>query len=386
MRGAPVRFMGALLVRGGSGGFALAAVLGFGFSMAVVLATVGIMDGFEKSLKEGLRRSSGDVSLRGRRGPFVLDGALGAELSRLGAARWAPFAEARGLAVAGGRARGVLVRGVGPDAFREVTGLAPEVGAGRAALGAELARALGVGPGDRFLLSTVGGEGALAREFNLGGVVEHGVHRKDMRYAYVGLSELQALLGVGDRVHGAFLKARDGDAEALARRLREGLPGSFAAFPFWHEFSLLLRAVEAEKAMIALVLQVVVAVAAFNVLAYVVFLNERRAREVFLFRALGLSGRRLVLAWGAFTAALWAAACLAAGGFFLLMGLLVERLPILALPSDVYHLSEFGLSLSPGAAALVFALALVWLVLVNALALRRMGREPPVRGLRGETT
>lgn len=54
--------------------FALAATLGLAFSIAVVLSTVGIMDGFTSALRQGLRKSQGDVSLYSRFGFFFTDG------------------------------------------------------------------------------------------------------------------------------------------------------------------------------------------------------------------------------------------------------------------------------------------------------------------------
>src|SRR5690606_29951583 len=85
--------------------------------------------------------------------------------------------------------------------------------------------------------------------------------------------------------------------------------------PYWSEFRTLLQAVQAEKIMIGLVLQVIVVIAIINAAAFIIFLSESRSQELFLFKALGMSQKSLVRAMAGLVGLLWLISC--AGAFIL---------------------------------------------------------------------
>ena len=383
------KFLRVLLFQGSSLRFACAVVLGFGFSMAVILTTLGIMDGFDKTLKQGLKRSSGDISLYHENGSFIFDEPLKSLVVQSGIKDFATVVESEGFAIFDERSKGVLIKGIHAREFKDVTGINLDPLPGEVVIGTELADFFSLKKGDDIILSAFadGNDSTLLpvlNDFSVGGIVDHGIHQKDLRYVYMEQQALRELIGIGDEVHTLIIKSGGTDIEEQISLLHQSLGPSFHAVPFWNEFSILLQAVQVEKFMIALILQIIVVIAIFNVLAYVIFLNERRAKETFLFMALGMPRLHLVKSWNYFILLIWATSCLVSLGFCLLMGYGIENLPFLTLPSDVYYLSRLKIILSPASYFTVFSASLLWLFCITFLNFRHLKRRPIIQGLQKE--
>ena len=389
MRNVVKKFIKTLLIQGSSYHFALAVVIGLGFSESVVLTTIGIMDGFEKTLKKGLKSSMGDIRLRHKQGLFLFDATLKEKLKTQDISTLTGVMESEGFSLRDEKSKGVLIRGIEPKSFRETTGIEIPLNQGEIVIGRELANFFRLKKGDTLILSLMGGGRDVGDiptlgKFNVGGIIEHGIYEKDLRYIYMHRGELQRIVGVGNLVNNVFLKSRDDDIEKLMDQLKNTLGRNFHILPFWSEFSILLRAVRVEKFMIGLILQVIVIIATLNVLAYIFFLNERRAREIFLFRALGMSQKLMIQSWYALTGLLWVGSCLVAVLFYHMMKYAIEHFSFLSLPSDVYYLAHLTLFLSPQDYGLVFVLSLVWMVLITSLNFQKMKKNTVIEGLKKE--
>ena len=387
MRGDTGALLKIFLFRGPSLGFALAVCLGLALSEAMILTTAGLMDGFEKTLKEGLRRSVGDMSLRSRRGFFSLDAPLEKILRGAGVSEVASVLESEAFCLQDDKAKGVLVRGIETESFKRVVGPEVALAPGNIVIGRELAHFFRVGVGDSLVLSLMGsgqsvGDLPSLASFRVGGILGHGIYQQDLRYVYMDREELQGIMGIQGLVNTALMKSGRKDVAQVVEQLNISLGERFYIRPFWSEFSVLLQAVRVEKFMIGLILQIIVAIAAFNVMAYMIFMGERRAKEIFLFRALGTPLGRIKASWALLVLLLWAISCLLAIVFYRGMKGAIEHLPFLALPGDVYYLSDLKLSLSPASYGWVFSLGLVWMALVTYLGLRRMEKMAPIQGLR----
>ena len=384
-------FLNTLLFRPSSLGLALVVSLGLGLSEAVILTTAGLMDGFDKTLREGLRHSGGDISLHSRRGFFPLDNRLEETLRGAYATAVTGLLVSEGLALHGDRVKGVLVRGIEGESFGKTVGLSANPRPGDIVIGSELARFFGVSPGDTLALSLMGGGRDLGdlptlRSFRIESIRDHGIYEQNLRFVYASRSELQEIMGIGNQVNTVLVKSALEDVDQVVKEMEHSLGDKFSVRPFWSDFSILLRAVRVEKFMIGLILQIIVLIAAFNVMAYMIFLGERGSREIFLFRALGLSRGCVMGAWFSLVLFLWVLSCLFAFVFYQMMKYGIENLPFLALPSEVYHLSNLKLFLSPANYGWVFSLGLGWMVLVTWISFWRMGKGPLIRGLREKFT
>ncbi len=383
------KFFDVLLFQGYSLAFALGVTLGLGLSMAVILTTIGLMDGFERTLKTGLKRSSGDIFLRGKQGFFNLDEPIKDVLKENDIERFTSIVESEGFSLYEKRSKGVLIRGIEKESFEKTLGLSINIKPKEIAIGRELAEFYGIKKGQILILSIIGssinmGKIPTLREFVIGDIIEHGIYQKDLRYIYMDKKELQEILGVDNLVNSVLLKTPKEDIEDVVNNLTSHLGENFNISPFWSEFSILLRAVRAEKFMIGLILQIIVIIATFNVLAYIFFLSEKRSREIFLFRAVGMSQRLLMYSWGLFIIFLWLTSCLCSFLFYSAIKYGIENVESLSLPSDVYYLMNLKLYISSGNYAFVFFLSLLWMVLITFFNLRRLNRNTLIQGLKEE--
>ncbi len=367
-------------------------VFGYAFSLAVILSTLGLMDGFSATLLAGLRKSAGDALVTPRQGFADVTASLAEEFTFAGASALAPVVQTEAFLVADDKAQGVLVRGVDPVELKRATGLDLQLAPGTLVIGDALWREWGLAAGQSVaLILTKGGEGSGSHlaSFQLGPPVKHNIHEKDARYVYVLRTELQEHLGLEQRVNLFLVALAPASAsiravEAKLGRLREHLGRDWNVRASWQEFSTLLEAVEVEKTSIAIILQLIVVVAVFNIAAFLITLQSRKVREFFLLNALGMPRRVFVHFAAKLMVGLWATSCVLAMGLVKVFNLLLAHAPWLAVPGDIYVLTRLQVLLAPADYLVVFGLALLWMLILGAIALYKMKRTGLLRGLRQE--
>ncbi len=390
--------MRILLSGRASGRFILAVLVSFSFSIAVILATLGIMDGFDRTLKSGLRSASGDLMIYSRDG-FFLDSEIVPILKKNDVRKSASLVQTEGFAVANGVSKGVLIRGVEPTGWSLVTHQEINPSTGEVVLGSALANVLLVSTGDEVaLLLANGNEGGsslpLLRRFTVKGQMSHGLYDKDVRSVYMNQKELQSIMGLGNRVNmialnlpslaGSSTEADFNKVDQFADDLQEEMPSGFVARAFWKDFSALFEAVKIEKFSITLILQVIVVVSIFNVLAFVIFLWERKAAEIFLFRALGSSLKSLEMVFAGMVTMLWASSCLLAFVWLFLFNLGLKYLPFLKIPGEIYHMERLSIHASIWHYVIIFGLSFAWVLFITFIGTLKLKKKPLLAALRKE--
>ncbi len=369
----------------------LLSVFGYAFSLSVILSTIGIMDGFESSLKSGLKLSSGDAILTSKNGFFELKEETLQELQFHGVQKLSSLVQAEAFAVSSSQSQGVLVRGVDKEEFLAVTGLNLKLESDQdVVLGESLAQRWKLSLGDDFTLMIArGGEGEPPQllRLKLSGLVRHGIHEKDMRFVYVQKSLLQEVLGVRDRLNMALLVLSDKSHFDLTTQIRElgfsmGSPWMIKAS--WQEFASLLEAVEVEKRSIAIVLQIIVVVAVFNIAAFLVSLRSRKLREFFLIRALGMPLKKLYSFSFLLLVFLWALSCMGAIYLVKLFDYILQNASFLQIPGEIYVIDRLNVILSWNNYLLVFSLAFVWMMVLGVYGLIKLRKQTLISGLRME--
>ena len=136
--------------------------------------------------------------------------------------------------------------------------------------------------------------------------------------------------------------------------------------------------------MIGLILQLVVVISIFNVLAFIIFLNEKRSKEIFLIKALGLSQSRITKIWSTLIFVGWILSCGLSMVFVQVFDWALINLSILKLPGNIYHLGRLKISLETMDYIFVFSLTLIWLVAISGFLLLRLKKRPILEGLRKE--
>ena len=367
--------------------FIVAAVLGFSFSLAIILVTVGVMDGFEYSLKKGLRRSEGDVVLFSQKGFFHVDSEFEKKLAGLDVKNYTSMVETKGFLIHGTRAKGVLIRGVEEGSFSTTTNLPLNPLKGGMAIGSVLAEELQVETGESVSVALSGGSrsgSVLLKRFPITQIITHGIYKKDLRMAYLELEQMQHILGVDGHNMVSLILPESMEMEQFRWELESLLGYPFSTLPFWHGFSSLIKAVKVEKFMITLILQLIVIISVVNVVALVIFLNERKSKEIFLFKALGMSQYKMAGIWQTAMGGIWFFSSLLSLLWVALFKYFFAIFSKTMMPQDIYSLGSLVILLDVFDYALVFLLGFLWLFGVSTVGLWTLKKKSILFGLRRE--
>lgn len=380
-----------------AGKILLATVLSFTFSIAVILCTFGLMDGFDHLLKSGLRHSSGDLLVTSKKGFFRFNNSLDEELRSLNPIAVAPVIQTEAFALYQGLTKGVLVRGIEPDNFSAATGLKVNFPEDGLVVGEELARVLKVTPGETMALTFGRGNESSeslpsVRQFKLTGIIKHGIYQKDLRYVYLPRKSLADVLDVREWVNLVIITTQKPTAPLLSldviqqdqQKIRSKLSADFIVRPFWSEYSFLIEAVKVEKLSISLILQLIVIVAVFNIIAFVIYIMEKKAQDFFFLRAMGLSLKKLMEFWFVSIFIIWVLSC---GGAYVLSRLFnwsLANLSFLQIPGEIYVLSSLQIRLDSRAYITVYLVSLLWVLVAGGFGYWRLKRGSIVQGLRQE--
>jgi lipoprotein-releasing system permease protein len=290
----------------------LISMAGIALGVAALIVVLSVMNGFQKELRARILGVASHVQLSGagnRLADWEKAAAIAAQHPRVQAA--APFVNAQGMLSFGQAVRGSLVRGILPEREEQVAEIgrhmrsgsldALKPGAFGIVLGAELARALGVLPGDKLALIAPQGQvtpaGVIPRlkQFTVVGLFEVGMFEYDSGLALVHLQDAQRLYQMDGAVSGVRLRLDDlFAARAVAYEVAAELgPGVFAS-DWTRSHANFFRAVEIEKRVMFIILTLIVAVAAFNIVSTLVMLVTDKQADIAILRTLGASPGSIV--------------------------------------------------------------------------------------------
>jgi lipoprotein-releasing system permease protein len=218
----------------------------------------------------------------------------------------APFVNGQGMLAYSTVYRGVRIRGVEPakensvsDVGRsmrigEITSLRP--GEYGIVLGLELARALHINKGEKLQLVTPASSVTPAgmvprlRSFTVVGIFSSGHYEYDLNLALINLHDAQVLYRMDDAVSGVTLKVKDIDrAPFVARDLARSLRVDGYVSDWTQENATYFRAVQIEKRMMFIILTLIIAVAAFNLVSTLVMVVTDKHPDIAILRTLGAS-------------------------------------------------------------------------------------------------
>lgn len=373
--------------------FLLGTIFSLSFSVAVILSTIGLMNGYSIKLKSALSLNNGDIIMRARSG-FYSDKAATEKL------KMDPSVEAsthllkiEAFALADGHSKGVLVKGVEPSSFQKVTGLnvnLAEAGNG-IMVGKEFASQFRLKKGDRLVLAFNSKKArelgsAVLKEFNILGIVNHEIFEKDMRFMYINRALLQSALDLRSfTVNEGLIKLRPSEELDLVQsRLRIQFKQDYIFDTYWAEHEVLLDAVEIERNTISIALQLIVLVAVINVIAFKMYVAEIKSRDIFMLRALGLSMSSFTKFWYCMLMVIWGISAFFAFLQVLLLDHVILKLPLFQLPGDIYKLSQLEILLKVDDYLMVFGLSLVWVFIVGFFTIKKIGGKSLLSGLREE--
>ncbi|MBK8524276.1 MAG: lipoprotein-releasing ABC transporter permease subunit [Betaproteobacteria bacterium] len=285
----------------------LISMLGVALGVAALIVVLSVMNGFQKELRGRILAVVSHVQILGGAGDLADWQRIAGQVATHPEVKAAaPFVQAQGMLSYNQTVRGVMVRGVLPEMEDKVADFRPHMKSGsfdalqadgfNIVLGSELARALGVFAGDRVTLIapqgvvTPAGVVPRLKTFNVVGIFEVGMFEYDNGLALVAMGDAQKLYRMEDRVSGVRLKLNDlFQAPRVAHELAGRLDVDAYLSDWTRSHANFFRAVQIEKNMMFIILTLIVAVAAFNIVSTLVMAVTDKQSDIAILRTLGAS-------------------------------------------------------------------------------------------------
>lgn len=387
----------------------LASILGIALGVTALITTLSVMSGFQKEIRDRMLGMAAHATVTGYGEPLQdWRRAVQVAMADARVTGAAPYIEKEAL-ISGANNQPAMLRAVIPAEEGKVSVLPEKMVQGKLAdltpgsfnivLGRELAMWLGVGVGDdvivtlaEFRSTPVGGVQTMKR-FKVSGVFEAGYNEFDKGLAVVNLSDLQRVLRMGEGVTGVRLKLHDMDrAFDVARDLALKLKGPYRVSDWTQDNANLFRALKMEKTVMAILLSLIVAMGAFNLVSSQVMLVTDKQADIAILRTLGLTPgqvMRTFMVQGGLIGIIGTVAGVI-GGIALTLNLnnllqAIERVfGVQLLPEDVYYITGLPTDMQPGDVVAIVCAALLMAFLATLYPAWRASRTAPAEALRYE--
>jgi lipoprotein-releasing system permease protein len=387
-------------------------LLGVGLGVAALIVILSVMNGFEGELRDQLLALSAHariVPAPGAVAPAQADwDALAGRLrSQAGVRGVAPYIEIQALAVHQPDMLPVLLRGIDPAVESSVSdirgllrdgSLADLAGADdRVLVGEVIARQLGIATTDplTLLIPTVTPDGTPTprlRQVRSAGDFDAGVQEQDGALLLANITAVRAM-GAAASDMGLRLRYVNAlDAPLISARLRGLLPPALRIIDWTVDNASYFRAIRIEKTMMSLILLLIVAVAAFNIVAMLVMTVTDKRNDIAILRTLGASPgtvmgvfitQGLVIGWAGVALGV-ALGVLLTVNMNRIEPFLERTLGFHLFDPDVYAVTTIPTDLHSGNVAWIAATALVLTLLATLYPALRAARVPPAEALRYE--
>lgn len=291
-----------------------------------------------------------------------------------------PLVSGAGFALRGNASRAIVLMGMEPDRYRRVVRMDRyllrgrfDVGGAEAVIGAELAKDLGVGVGDKIRVVSAQNRDDL---LTVVGVFDIGNRDLNRRWVFTTVKLAQSLLDLPGGVSSLDLAVDDVfAADAVARRLRAQT--GLEVESWMQTNAQLMAALRNQSVSLSLIRSFVVVIVAVGIASVLVVSVVQKQREIGILRAMGASPARIMTVF------------LLQGGIYGLFGSLLGAglaIGLLDFFSSVYRNADgtplFVAQVQPGLLAMVCGLAVVVGLLAAALPARRAAKMDPVQAIR----
>ncbi|HEX5787899.1 MAG TPA: lipoprotein-releasing ABC transporter permease subunit, partial [Woeseiaceae bacterium] len=280
-------------------------MLGIAIAVMVLILVLSVVNGFERELQERLLAMTAHATIEGTDGSLPDWRPLAQQAAaHPGVTGAAPYIDGQALLVHGESLSGSELRGIDPVLEREVSGLAGAMTAGDLdgleaggfgiVLGTELAAALGVGPGDKVTVIlaqgvvTPAGVVPRTRRFTVSGVYRIGMYEFDRRLAFIHIEDAARLYRRQDAVTGLRLAVADIFAAPEVVREVAIDSGRLLLVSDWTRRHVnFFRSIQITKSILFVILLLVIAVAAFNIVSTLVMVVKDKQSDIAILRTIG---------------------------------------------------------------------------------------------------
>jgi lipoprotein-releasing system permease protein len=383
-------------------------ILGIAIAVTVLIVVLSVVNGFERELKDRLLSMTAHASIEdvdGRLADWqeLID--LAVQNPRVRAA--APYVDGQGLLIFGEQLSGAELRGIDPEMENEVSGVGSvmqqgeladlESGRFRIVIGVELADALQVGVGDKVTVTlaegmvTPAGVVPRTKRFTVSGIYRVGMFEFDRRLAFINYEDAQRLYRKKGVVTGVRLAVTElFEASAIVREvaLQHGVLVLVSDWTRRHVN--FFRSIQITKSILFVILLLVIAVAAFNIVSTLVMVVKDKQSDIAILRTIGASPSsilRIFITQGTVIGVVGTLAGVLAGVLVALnlesiVGFFESVFGIKFLAADVYFISDLPSELRAGDVLRIGGIALALALISTIYPAWVAARTAPAEALR----
>jgi lipoprotein-releasing system permease protein len=407
------RYLRAKRSQGGVALISIISFVGILLAVATLIIVMSVMNGFRAELLGRMLGFQGHAFVTG---PVVDDGPRDAAVQRIlkvpGVVQAMPVIDAQAIAMGPTQITGAIVRGVSPKDLAATSIVADnmtrgslrgfgegEYGGDAIVIGERLAQALGVGPGDVLtLISPTGGATAfggtpLQKTYTVVGTFTVGMSQYDQAYIYMPFQQAQLFFGREGTADAIEIKVANPDKAAQLKAAINRAAGPTALVTDWTQRDASFwGALKVERNVMRLILMLLVAIAAMNIISGLVMLVKNKGRDIAILRTMGAGQGailRIFFMSGAAIGVLGTIAGLAIGIVFCIYIAEIQQFVEWAtgqsvFSSDVYFLSRIPAKVDWAEVAIITSWALGMSFLATLPPAWRASRLDPVEALRYE--
>jgi len=280
-------------------------MLGITIAVSVLILVLSVVNGFERELKDRLLAMTAHASIEGLDGRMVdWPRLVAAADGHAGVRATAPYVEGQALLVFAEQLSGAELRGIDPGAEHEVSGVGATLVQGslddldpgefNIVLGIELAQALKAGVGDKVTVTlaqgvvTPAGVVPRTKRFVVSGIYRVGMYEFDRRLAFINLEDAQKLYRMGDAVTGVRLAVNEVfEAPVIVREVARDFGEVVLVNDWTRRHVNFFRSIQITKSILFVILLLVIAVAAFNIVSTLVMVVKDKQSDIAILRTVG---------------------------------------------------------------------------------------------------
>lgn len=412
-RAVATRYLRAKRSQGGVALISIISFVGIMLAVAVLIIVMSVMNGFRTELLSRILGFSGHLYVAGG----VLNSpdrdAMIARIGQMpGVIQVTPVVEAQAMALGNGQISGAIVRGIAPRDLKATRLVSDNITRGSMAgfgegeyggdlilVGDRLAQALGIQPGDPLsLVSPVGGATAfggtpLRKTYTVAGTFTVGMSEYDQTFIYMPLEQAQLFFGRETGIDYVEIKLEDPDEAVAMKPDLARVAGPAALLTDWTEKNASYwGALKVERNVMRLILMMLVAIAAMNIISGLVMLVKNKGRDIAILRTMGAgqgSILRIFFMAGAAVGVLGTLAGLVIGSLFcIFIGEIQQAVEWVTgaqvFSSDIYFLSRIPAKIDWREVGVITFWALAMSFLATLPPAWRASRLDPVEALRYE--
>lgn len=385
-------------------------IIGIALGVAALITVLSVMNGFQKEIRSKIIGVTAHMQLMDAAGQLSGWEDIAQKVKKnKHVLNYAPYVDGQALVSYDGNVSGVLVRGIKPSLEKTVDDFGSHLISGKpdslipgkfnVIIGKELARMLGVQLGDKITLIAPDGQvtpaGMIPRlkQFTITGIFNMHMFEYDGGLVLIDMADAQVLFKMNDTVSGIRLTVDDVmNTKQIKQQLGRLLPDNILASDWIDQHANYFSAVELEKKMMFVILTLIVAVAAFNLVSTLVMtVNDKRA-DIAILRTMGASKRnitRIFILQGGVSGIIGTVSGTVLGLLLATyIGQIVHFFELLTgtklISSDVYMIDYLPSQIIPGDVMSIFIVSILLSIIATIYPSRNAAKTDPVEALRYE--